>query len=122
MADIRYFKDILDSDRRAGELAAHEGPIVGTLCNFSPEEIIVAAGGVPLRLCGGDHESAAGVEASLLERKSDRSPSLELGQVGALLERARHEVEDGIRHCRTPLRPSSERRPPNSTRNGFLGA
>ncbi len=65
MADIGYFKDILDSDKRAGELAAHDGPIVGTLCNFSPEEIIVAAGGVPLRLCGGDHESASGVEASL---------------------------------------------------------
>ena len=29
-----------------------EGPVIGTLCSYAPEEIIVAAGGLPLRLLG----------------------------------------------------------------------
>ncbi len=62
MADISYFRSILSSDRRARELAAHDGPIVGTLCNFVPEELIVAAGALPLRLCAGDHDASDSVE------------------------------------------------------------
>ena len=62
MTDISYFRDILNSDKRARELAEHDGPIVGTLCNFVPEELIVAAGAVPLRLCGGDYDASKAVE------------------------------------------------------------
>ncbi|MGD8239386.1 MAG: 2-hydroxyacyl-CoA dehydratase family protein, partial [Armatimonadota bacterium] len=62
MANTRYFRDILTSEKRARELARHDGPIVGTLCNFVPEELILAAGAVPLRLCGGDYEAGKAVE------------------------------------------------------------
>ncbi|MFQ5810825.1 MAG: 2-hydroxyacyl-CoA dehydratase subunit D, partial [Armatimonadota bacterium] len=62
MTDGNYFRGILTSDKRARELAKHDGPIVGTLCNFVPEEIILAAGAVPLRLCGGDYEASKAVE------------------------------------------------------------
>ena len=58
MADITYFLDILTSDRRANELKASEGKLVGTLCNFVPEEVILAVGADPVRLCGGDHAAA----------------------------------------------------------------
>ncbi len=36
------------------------GPLIGTLCSYAPEEIIVAAGGLPLRLLpsGGDTQEA----------------------------------------------------------------
>lgn len=45
---------------RAGELAAESRPVVGVLCNFAPEELILAAGAVPVRL---DLGHAACVEA-----------------------------------------------------------
>jgi len=48
--------------------AAGEGPktelypgrkVIGTYCVMTPEELIYAAGAVPVRLCGGSHEAAA---------------------------------------------------------------
>jgi benzoyl-CoA reductase/2-hydroxyglutaryl-CoA dehydratase subunit BcrC/BadD/HgdB len=37
------------------ELRASKVPVVGQLCNFAPEELILAAGAVPLRLDSGCH-------------------------------------------------------------------
>lgn len=47
--------------------AAHaEGrPIVGILCEFTPRELIMAAGGVPVCLCGGSAATSATAEREL---------------------------------------------------------
>lgn len=39
--------------REIGEIKKPGKKVVGTLCDFVPEELIIAAGAVPLRLCGG---------------------------------------------------------------------
>jgi len=46
-------------NKRVGELSEFKkggGKIVGTLCVSAPNELIVAAGAVPVRLCSGFHE------------------------------------------------------------------
>ncbi len=40
-------------------------PVVGILCEFAPRELILAAGGVPVCLCGGSHAMVAPAEAEL---------------------------------------------------------
>ena len=40
-------------------------PIVGILCEFTPRELILAAGGVPVCLCGGSAATAAHAEREL---------------------------------------------------------
>lgn len=40
-------------------------PIVGILCEFTPREIILAAGGVPVCLCGGSNDTIAAAEQHL---------------------------------------------------------
>lgn len=40
--------------RQAREAKANGKPIVGIMCEFTPREIIMAAGGVPVCLCGGN--------------------------------------------------------------------
>jgi benzoyl-CoA reductase/2-hydroxyglutaryl-CoA dehydratase subunit BcrC/BadD/HgdB len=40
-------------------------PIVGILCEFTPREMILAAGGVPVCLCGGSQKTAQAAEAVL---------------------------------------------------------
>lgn len=52
-ASIAYFEDILTSSRREEEIRASNSPVVGVYCNFAAEELIHAAGAVPLRLCSG---------------------------------------------------------------------
>jgi molybdate transport system ATP-binding protein len=51
---ISYFQKIVETGFRAGELRVFAGKVVGTFCNFVPEELILAAGAVPVRLCAGD--------------------------------------------------------------------
>jgi len=48
-------------------LAAKEAgrPIVGILCEFTPRELIMAAGGVPVCLCGGSAKTIPDAEAHL---------------------------------------------------------
>jgi benzoyl-CoA reductase/2-hydroxyglutaryl-CoA dehydratase subunit BcrC/BadD/HgdB len=48
-------------------LAAHEAgkPIVGILCEYTPRELILAAGGVPVCLCGGSAEMIPAAEEEL---------------------------------------------------------
>ncbi len=40
-------------------------PVVGILCEFTPRELIMAAGGVPVCLCGGSRETIAAAETEL---------------------------------------------------------
>ncbi len=40
-------------------------PIVGIMCEFTPRELIMAAGGVPVCLCGGSAATAAVAEGEL---------------------------------------------------------
>ena len=55
---IGYFRDMVTTDRRAAELEAFEGKVIGTYCNFVPEELIYALGAVPVRLCSGDDDAS----------------------------------------------------------------
>ena len=59
---ISYFRDIVTTDRRLKELEAFPGKVVGTFCNFVPEEIIYALGALPVRLCSGDADAARSAE------------------------------------------------------------
>ena len=59
---LDYFRRLLDTSQRADELAAGDRPVVGTMCNFVPEALILAAGAVPVRLCAGDHQAAGDAE------------------------------------------------------------
>ncbi len=69
MPAIEYFHRVLASPDRAQELAEGDRPVVGTMCNFVPEALILAAGAVPVRVCGGDH-GAAGAAELLMPRDS----------------------------------------------------
>jgi benzoyl-CoA reductase/2-hydroxyglutaryl-CoA dehydratase subunit BcrC/BadD/HgdB len=40
-------------------------PVVGILCEFTPREVILAAGGVPVCLCGGSNDTIAAAEEHL---------------------------------------------------------
>jgi benzoyl-CoA reductase/2-hydroxyglutaryl-CoA dehydratase subunit BcrC/BadD/HgdB len=59
---LAWFADMIDHCHDYVEAAKAQGrPIVGIMCEFTPREIILAAGGVPVCLCGG---SAATVTAA----------------------------------------------------------
>lgn len=65
-ADIRemlaYFGAMLDHCHDFADTAKRQGrPIVGIMCEFTPRELILAAGAVPVCLCGG---SAATIPAA----------------------------------------------------------
>jgi benzoyl-CoA reductase/2-hydroxyglutaryl-CoA dehydratase subunit BcrC/BadD/HgdB len=48
------------------ETAKTQGkPVVGILCEFTPREVILAAGGVPVCLCGGNAETIPAAEQVL---------------------------------------------------------
>ena len=54
---MNYFRKIVETNSRAEELQGFAGKVIGTMCNFVPEELILAAGGVPVRLCAGALEA-----------------------------------------------------------------
>ncbi|OGF45233.1 MAG: hypothetical protein A2231_00410 [Candidatus Firestonebacteria bacterium RIFOXYA2_FULL_40_8] len=54
---MAYFYDILTTDKREKELIESKAKVTGTYCYFAPEEIIYAAGAVPVRLCSGIYET-----------------------------------------------------------------
>lgn len=58
----RMIPNCLEQARR--EQAAGR-PIVGIMCEFTPREIIMAGGGVPVCLCGGSAQTAADAEVEL---------------------------------------------------------
>jgi benzoyl-CoA reductase/2-hydroxyglutaryl-CoA dehydratase subunit BcrC/BadD/HgdB len=54
---LEYFGEMIDHCYDFAEAAKAAGrPIVGILCEFTPREIILAAGAVPVCLCGGSDE------------------------------------------------------------------
>jgi benzoyl-CoA reductase/2-hydroxyglutaryl-CoA dehydratase subunit BcrC/BadD/HgdB len=59
METLTYFREIVTTDRRVRELEDFPGKVIGTFCNFVPEELIYAAGAVPVRLCAGDYAAIA---------------------------------------------------------------
>lgn len=51
---MAYFEEMLDHCYDYAEKAKEQGrPVVGIMCEFTPRELIMAAGGVPVCLCGG---------------------------------------------------------------------
>ncbi len=54
-AAMKYFYDLFDAVYCKGEPVEHDGKVVGVTCVQVPEELIYAAGAVPLRLCSGSH-------------------------------------------------------------------
>ena len=49
----------------ATEAKAQGRPIVGIMCEYTPRELIMAAGGVPVCLCGGSESTITAAEAEL---------------------------------------------------------
>ena len=61
-----YFGGMIDHCYDYAQVAKQQGhPIVGIMCEFTPREIILAAGGVPICLCGGSSETIAAAEQYL---------------------------------------------------------
>ena len=63
---LAWFGDMADHCYDYAEAAKAQGrPIVGILCEFTPRELILAAGGVPVCLCGGSAETIPAAEQCL---------------------------------------------------------
>lgn len=63
---LDYFGRMIDHCYEFAEAARGRGrPIVGIMCEFTPREIIMAAGGVPVCLCGGSAETIPAAEQHL---------------------------------------------------------
>ncbi|OGV52306.1 MAG: hypothetical protein A2X49_13845, partial [Lentisphaerae bacterium GWF2_52_8] len=61
-----HFENMLENCFCSMAKAKEEGmPIVGIMCEFTPREIIMAAGGIPVCLCGGSEEMSASAEKHL---------------------------------------------------------
>lgn len=57
---ITYYEEILSSSLRIDELKKAKGngkKIIGVFCNFVPEELLYAAGFIPVRLCAGAYDT-----------------------------------------------------------------
>ncbi len=62
----KYFQDMIDHCYDYAVEAKEKGkPIVGIMCEFTPREIIMAAGAVPVCLCGGDADMIPPAERDL---------------------------------------------------------
>jgi benzoyl-CoA reductase/2-hydroxyglutaryl-CoA dehydratase subunit BcrC/BadD/HgdB len=64
-ATLRYFEEIVGEGRRLEELRAATAPRVGVFCNLVPEELIRAAGAIPVRLCAGSQATIHAAEETL---------------------------------------------------------
>jgi len=63
---MAYFDDMPDHCLEYAQEARKNGrPVVGILCEFTPRELILAADGVPVCLCGGSAEMAVRAEEQL---------------------------------------------------------
>jgi benzoyl-CoA reductase/2-hydroxyglutaryl-CoA dehydratase subunit BcrC/BadD/HgdB len=61
-----WFEKMIDNCYAYATAAHAEGrPIVGMMCEFTPRELIMAAGGVPVLLCGGSAKMIAPAEEEL---------------------------------------------------------
>ncbi len=63
---VAYFGEMIDHCYDYAHAAKAEGrPIIGIMCEFTPRELILAAGGVPVCLCGGSAQTIAPAEQYL---------------------------------------------------------
>jgi benzoyl-CoA reductase/2-hydroxyglutaryl-CoA dehydratase subunit BcrC/BadD/HgdB len=63
---LAWFADMVDHCYDYVESAKAQGrPVVGIMCEYTPREIILAAGGVPVCLCGGSADTIPAAEQSL---------------------------------------------------------
>ena len=63
---LAHFHNMLGNCLEFARTAHSQGrPIVGILCEFTPRELIMAAGGVPVCLCGGSAETIPAAERDL---------------------------------------------------------
>jgi benzoyl-CoA reductase/2-hydroxyglutaryl-CoA dehydratase subunit BcrC/BadD/HgdB len=63
---LSWFADMVGHALEYAESAKRQGrPIVGIMCEFTPRELILAAGGVPVCLCGGAVEMIPPAEGHL---------------------------------------------------------
>jgi benzoyl-CoA reductase/2-hydroxyglutaryl-CoA dehydratase subunit BcrC/BadD/HgdB len=63
---LAWFAGMIDHCYDYAEAAKAQGrPIVGIMCEFTPRELILAAGGVPVCLCGGAAETIPAAEQFL---------------------------------------------------------
>ncbi len=63
---LAWFGRMIPNCLAYAEEAKKQGkPIVGILCEYTPRELIMAAGGVPVCLCGGDLDTIAAAEEQL---------------------------------------------------------
>jgi benzoyl-CoA reductase/2-hydroxyglutaryl-CoA dehydratase subunit BcrC/BadD/HgdB len=63
---LAWFGGMIDHCYDYAEAAKGQGrPIVGIMCEFTPREIILAAGAVPVCLCGGSSETIPAAEQHL---------------------------------------------------------
>jgi len=61
-----WFEEMIPNCLEHAREAKAEGrPIVGIMCEYTPREIIMAAGGVPVCLCGGSAETIEAAETEL---------------------------------------------------------
>ena len=63
---LGWFAGMIDHCYDYAEAARQQGrPIVGIMCEFTPRELILAAGGVPVCLCGGSADTIPAAEQYL---------------------------------------------------------
>ncbi|MHC4562292.1 MAG: 2-hydroxyacyl-CoA dehydratase, partial [Planctomycetota bacterium] len=63
---LAYFGEMIDHCFDVAESAKADGrPIVGIMCEYTPREVIMAAGGVPVCLCGGSADTIPPAEEHL---------------------------------------------------------
>ena len=65
-SSLKWFTEMVDH-AYAHATARHEAgaPIVGIMCEYTPRELIMAAGGIPVCMCGGSAEMIAPAEEQL---------------------------------------------------------
>jgi benzoyl-CoA reductase/2-hydroxyglutaryl-CoA dehydratase subunit BcrC/BadD/HgdB len=63
---LSWFQDMIPHCLKYADEAKNQGrPVVGILCEYTPRELILAAGAVPVCLCGGDPEMIPSAENDL---------------------------------------------------------
>jgi len=63
---LAWFANMIPNALAYAERAKQAGrPVVGIMCEFTPRELILAAGGVPVCLCGGSGEMVGAAEEQL---------------------------------------------------------
>ncbi len=50
---MKYFEELVSTDRRIKELKSQPEPVIGVFCHFVPDELILASGATSVRLCSG---------------------------------------------------------------------